>query len=138
MKKKTIYINLKVISIVLVVIGIIYLIAGITILNLWEYIYAEEWGGVMLGEGIFFIFTACGLIIKQMLPEKKFIICLILGYITSLLGVIVTLIIKLINKNKGKKESTNKYDELEKLQKLKEQGVLTEEEFQAEKEKLLK
>lgn len=134
-KKKTVKVNLKKVSIILFVIGIIYVIAGITITELWEYIQAYEWGIVMLVEGIVFIGTACGLIIKQLLPEKKFIICMVIGYLTVIIGVIAAAIIKSINKNK--EYSGDKYQNLERLQKLKEQGVITEEEFNAEKKKIL-
>lgn len=135
MSKKTKKINLKIISVVLLVSGIIYLIAGITIAALWEYIQADEWGIVMLIEGIFFMWTACGLIIKQLLPQKKLITCLLIGYLTAFLGVIAALIIKHLNKKDS--SSLDKYDQLKKLQDLKDQGIITEEEFKAEKNKIL-
>lgn len=137
MNRKTINVNFKIVSTVLFVAGVIYLIAGITIAALWEYIQADEWGTVMIIEGIFFIWTACGLIIKQLLPEKKLLKCLLIGYLTSILGVAAVLIAKKVNK-KTEKNDENKYDTLAKLQKLKQQGVITEEEFNTEKAKILK
>lgn len=136
MAKKIINVNLKIVSTVLFVAGIIYIIAGSTIAALWEYIQADEWGIVMIVEGVFFTWTACGLIIKQLLPEKKLITCLIIGYLTAVIGVIVSLIIKLVNKNK-KEYKSDKYENLARLQKLKEQGVINEEEFETEKKKIL-
>ena len=53
----------------------------------------------------------------------------------GIIGVIAAAIIKSINKNK--EYSGDKYQNLERLQKLKEQGVITEEEFNAEKKKIL-
>lgn len=91
----------------------------------------------MLVEGVVFTWTACGLIIKQLLPEKKLITCLVIGYLTAVIGVIVALIVKLANK-KTKEYKGDKYENLARLQKLKEQGVLTEEEFEKEKQKILK
>lgn len=135
MNKKTIKVNLKIISVVLLVSGIIYLIAGITIAALWEYIQADEWGIVMLFEGLFFIWTACGLIIKLLLPDKKLITCLVIGYLTAFLGVLVAFIMKQVNKKDH--SSSDKYDQLKKLQELKEQGIITEEEFNTEKNKIL-
>lgn len=136
MAKKIINVNLKIVSTVLFVAGIIYIIAGSTIAALWEYIQADEWGIVMIVEGVFFTWTACGLIIKQLLPEKKLITCLIIGYLTAVIGVIVALIIKLVNKNQ-KEYKSDKYENLARLQKLKEQGVINEEEFETEKKKIL-
>ncbi len=136
MAKKIINVNLKIVSTVLFVAGIIYIIAGSTIAALWEYIQADEWGIVMIVEGVFFTWTACGLIIKQLLPEKKLITCLIIGYLTAVIGVIVALIIKLVNKNQ-KEYKSDKYENLARLQKLKEQGVISEEEFETEKKKIL-
>ncbi len=130
------YVNLKIISIVLIVTGIVYIIAGSTIAALWEYIQADGWGVVMLIEGIFYFLTACGLILKQLLPEKKLIICLLIGYLTTIIGIIVTLIFKSVNKNKTEYRG-DKYENLEKLKKLKDEGVITEEEFNTEKKKIL-
>lgn len=135
MNKKTKKVNLNITSVVLLVSGIVYLIAGITIAKLWEYIQADEWGVVMLCEGIFFIWTACGLIIKQLLPQKKLVACLIIGYLTAFFGILAAFIIKKVNNKES--SSSDKYDQLEKLQELKNQGIITEEEFITEKNKIL-
>ena len=66
------------------------------------------------------------------------------GFLLGFIGLIVVGVLP--NQNKEQQEfkntadtiSSNKYDDLERLQKLKESGVLTEEEFNAEKQKLLK
>lgn len=60
----------------------------------------------------------------------------------TLLGWVGCLIWALLDKTEGevaesKYESTNKYDDLEKLQKLKDNGTITEAEFELEKAKIL-
>lgn len=136
MSKKIIEINLKKISIVLFVIGVIYLILGITISTLWEYFEADEWGIVMIVEGVIFNMLASASMIKHLLPPKNVFICLLIGCLTAYIGVILAVIIKKSN-NKKEVNKDDKYENLEKLQKLKEQGTITQEEFEIEKKKIL-
>lgn len=127
-------INLKIVSIISLIVGTLYIIIGGLIL--WN-IYLEDWGIVMAIEGIVFNAIGFSLLIKKILPDKKILHCFILGAITGILGVIGALCIryKLFPKKKYK---SNKYEDLARLQKLKEQGVITETEFEVEKSKLLK
>lgn len=132
MSKKIVKINLKKISVILFIIGIIYLILGVTISELWQYFEADEWGIVMIVEGIIFNMLASALMIKYLLPKKNIFICLLIGCLTAYIGIIVAAIISKKETNKD-----DKYDNLEKLQKLKEQGTITQDEFEAEKKKIL-
>ena len=65
------------------------------------------------------------------------------GFLLGFIGIIVVGVLPNQNKeqdfiNTADTTSSNKYDDLERLQKLKESGVLTEAEFNSEKQKLLK
>ena len=66
------------------------------------------------------------------------------GFLLGFIGLFVIGVLPNQNKehqnftNTEENTSTNKYDDLERLQKLKQSGALTEEEFNAEKQKLLK
>ena len=95
--------------------------------------------------GPFFIapgfWVVCGYITYKLLPNKKgsFAIGLILGII----GVIIALCIRLgsgaANNEKGAvQNNANKYEDLQKIAELKEKGIITEQEFEEEKAKLLK
>lgn len=59
----------------------------------------------------------------------------LIGWLLGILGLIVMLVLPGDTQNSGK---SNKYEDLAKLQKLKEDGTITEAEFEAEKQKLLK
>lgn len=65
------------------------------------------------------------------------------GFLLGFIGIIVVGVLPNQNKeqdfiNTADTTSSNKYDDLERLQKLKKSGVLTEAEFNSEKQKLLK
>ena len=65
------------------------------------------------------------------------------GFLLGFIGIIVVGVLPNQNKeqdfiNTADTTSSNKYDDLERIQKLKESGVLTEAEFNSEKQKLLK
>lgn len=128
MKKDTITINLIVFGIIALVIGILYIFAGI---YLWD-VYLEEWGIVMTVEGAIFELISFGLFTKHILPNKKG--SFFYGLLLAIIGVIIAICIKNRENNTYK---TNKYEDLEKLQKLKEQGTITNEEFENEKSKIL-
>lgn len=59
----------------------------------------------------------------------------ILGFIFSVFGIIMILCIKGDEKRKGE---FSKYEKLEKLQRLKEKGIITESQFEEERKILLK
>ena len=63
------------------------------------------------------------------------------GYFLGILGFIIVYMMpdnNIKTENQTIQDNSNKYENLEKLFKLKEAGILTEEEFKIEKEKLLK
>ena len=60
------------------------------------------------------------------------------GYFLGLIGFIVMCVLKGDDVEIQKENTGNKYDDLEKLMKLKEQGAITEEEFIKEKNRILK
>ena len=62
--------------------------------------------------------------------------CFLYGFLLGIIGLIIVCCLK--DKNPGKNIYINKYDDIEKITKLKEAGVITQEEFEPEKEKLLK
>lgn len=116
--------------IAITVIGFVILIIGASLL------FYGEFALIILIAGYIVSAIGCGLITKYMLPDntKAFV----LGLVLSIFGIIIAFFMKpkkvvVMNSN-----SSNKYEDLEKLQKLKEQGIITEAEFLAEKEKLLK
>lgn len=132
--KKTIKINLILLAVISILLGVAYMIIGIISDNNY-FLYVYEWGTVMTVFGVGFIWIGTGLITKNLLKDSKG--SFFLGFFLSVIGIIIAVIIRLIN-NTSSKSTTSKYDELEKLQKLKEEGILTIEEFEKEKEKLLK
>lgn len=60
------------------------------------------------------------------------------GYFLGLIGFIVVCVLKGEETEIQKENNSNKYEDLERLQKLKESGTITEVEFEIEKAKLLK
>lgn len=61
------------------------------------------------------------------------------GYFLGIIGFIVVCVLPGEDKEEGKQQSnSNKYEDIAKLQKLREQGAITEAEFEVEKAKLLK
>lgn len=128
MKKNTIKVNLLICGIVALVVGILYIFIG---MYLWD-IYLDSWDMVMVVMGVIFECTSFGLFTKHLLPNKKgaFFYGLVLGIIAVIIAVII--------KNKKDTYKGNKYEDLERLNKLKENGAITEEEFEVEKAKILK
>ena len=60
--------------------------------------------------------------------------CFLWGFLLRFIGFIVVLVMCLTNG----RENENKYEQLEKLSKLKNSGAISEEEFETEKRKILK
>ena len=129
-KQKFINIRLNIWAIILLILGLLYIFIGA---YLWE-VFLEDWAIVMIVEGVILELLSFGLFSKHILPNKKssFFYGLLLGVI----GIIIVACIK-NSENKKKVYSGNKYEELEKLQKLKENGTITDAEFEIEKSKLL-
>lgn len=128
MKKNTIKVNLMIFGIISLVVGILYIFIG---MYLWD-TYLDNWDIVMVVVGVIFECISFGLFTKHLLPNKKgsFFYGLVLGII----GIIIAVCIK----NKKDTYKGNKYEDLERLNKLKENGAITKEEFEIEKAKILK
>ena len=130
--KNEIFINIRlnIWAIISLILGLLYIFIGA---YLWE-VFLEDWAIVMIVEGVILELLSFGLFSKHILPNKKssFFYGLLLGVI----GIIIVACIK-NSENKKKVYSGNKYEELEKLQKLKENGTITDAEFEIEKSKLL-
>ena len=60
------------------------------------------------------------------------------GYCLGIIGFIVVCVLPSNNQEQQKSIVNNRYEDLEKLQRLKEAGILTDEEFKVEKQKLLR
>lgn len=128
--EKFINIRLNIWAIISLILGLLYIFIGA---YLWE-VFLEDWAIVMIVEGVILELLSFGLFSKHILPNKKssFFYGLLLGVI----GIIIVACIK-NSENKKKVYSGNKYEDLEKLQKLKENGTITDAEFEVEKSKLL-
>lgn len=97
--------------------------------------------GIVIGICSNFFIAICsvssiifGIVCKRIGTEKGLDYGYIVGWFLGIIGLIIMLIIS------GEKEdniSVNKYDNLKKIQELKEKGIITEEEFEKEKDKLL-
>ena len=88
-------------------------------------------GEVLIGIGIW---TLCGYITKIILPNNNRAFAI--GFVLGIIGVIIAIIIK-FNQNNSKLD-TSIYDALEKIKQLKDNGTITESEFEIEKNKILK
>ncbi len=96
-------------------------------------------GDIALGILIFLIYTIIFAYLSRLVGIKKGIES---GYIWGLcLGVIGFIVVCALKEetavNSANITKNNKYDEIEKLQNLKIKGILTDEEFEKEKQKLL-
>lgn len=97
------------------------------------------WGDIALGVLIFLIYAILFAYLSKLVGIKKGIES---GYIWGLcLGVIGFIVVCALREEPTGDSSNitrnNKYDEIEKLQNLKIKGILTDEEFEKEKQKLL-
>ena len=120
--------NSLTVAITIAVIGFIILIVSACLL-----FYGEFWL-IILILGYVVSAVGCGKITKCLLPDMKR--SFELGLVLSIFGVIIALFMK--PKKVVVTNSSNKYEDLDRLQKLKDNGTITEEEFNAEKQKLLR
>lgn len=121
---------------ILLIIGILTTIVGIImILGIKEidFLGISIWinthfGGIIAPIGIGLI---CGYVTNKILPDKKgtFLLGLLLGIIGIIIAVCINIIDKPIN---------NKYNDLQKLEELRQNGTITETEFKVEKDKILR
>lgn len=122
---------------ILLGLGVIVLIVGILApFQLIEFLGFELWFDpnlsmicLPLGGGLIF-----GYITRKILPHNTKAYWL--GFCLGIIGLIIALCIKPkvnINNNRD-----NKYEEIQKLAELKQNGILTEAEFETEKSKILK
>ena len=81
------------------------------------------------------IWIACGFLCEYLGNLKGQKGCFLYGLLLGVIGVIIVLCLK---DKSGEIAPANKYDELAKLQQLKENGIITDAEFEIEKAKLLK
>ncbi len=115
-------------GITVAVIGFIILIVSWCLL-----FYGEFWLAILI-LGYVISAIGCGMITKYILPDNKR--AFELGLVLSIFGVLIAILMK--PKKVVVTNSSNKYEDLERLQKLKEQGIITNAEFEIEKSKLLK
>lgn len=121
---------------ILLGLGVISIILGILAqFQLIEIFGIEIWFdsnltyiGIPLGVGLI-----CGYITRKILNNNKN--SYLWGLFLGVIGIIVALCIKPKNNTSN---NSNKYEELQKLAELKQNGILTEEEFKQQKEKILK
>lgn len=76
--------------------------------------------------------------LKRKHPQRFPIGCLNIFLGWTFLGWVVCLVWSLSNTKTEVQNTSNKYEDLERLQKLKENGTISEEEFETEKQKILK
>lgn len=115
----SIYEIILIVSIVTIILGIIFTFQ------------TKGPGEILIGIGIW---TSCGYITKKILPNNKRAFAI--GFVLEIIGIVVAIIIK-YNQNNSKVD-TSIYDALEKIKQLKDNGTITESEFEIEKNKLLK
>lgn len=94
------------------------------------------WGDIALGILFFLIYTIIFAYLSRLVGIKKGIENgYIWGLCLGIIGFIVVCVLK--EETTANITKNNKYDEIEKLQNLKIKGILTDEEFEKEKQKLL-
>lgn len=87
---------------------------------------------------IIILWTACGFLCEYLGKLKGQKGCFLYGFLLGIIGVIIVLCLKDKSGEVKENNTFSKYDELGKLQKLKESGAITDSEFEVEKQKLLK
>lgn len=137
-KKKIITKANLLITVIITVIVLIKFFELLYLDNLYGYISAYPWADIALVMLLIYLYSIMFAYLSRLIGIKKGIdngyawgLCL------GLLGFIVVCALKEVeNANKDELE-INRYDELQKLQNLKEKGILTTDEFDNEKKKLL-
>ena len=87
---------------------------------------------------IIFVAACFGFICEYLGKAKGQKGCFLYGALLGIFGIIIVLCLKDKTKEIQEVEYTNKYEQLAKLQNLKENGTITEVEFEMEKAKLLR
>lgn len=121
---------------ILFVIGIILIILGILATSHKSYFFgipiwwlsSRLWVLAILGVSL-----VCGYITHKILPDKKSIAFLI-GVLLGVIGIIISICIK----PKKPINNINKYETLQRFSELKQNGTITDAEFEIEKSKILK
>lgn len=113
----------------------VFLVKFLEMLYLSYYDYIHVWDICALVILIFLIYTIIFAYLSRVVAIRKGIEN---GYIWGLcLGIIGFIVVCALTEEKKSTNTTNKYEEIEKLQRLKEKGILTTDEFEIEKQKLL-
>lgn len=130
-----IYEILLIIGIILFILGTITFI-GIDEINIFGHlIYIDQILGIfLLPIGLFVI---CGYVTHKILPKQKW--SFMVGFFLGILGVIIATCVALKAGSDNYNSSiNNKYEDLQRIEKLKRNGTLTEKEYNTEKEKILR
>lgn len=91
---------------------------------------------------VIIVWLICGFICEYLGNLKGQKGCFLYGLLLGIIGVIIVLCLKDksgdIEANNNENKYENKYENLERLQQLKQSGAITEEEFEMEKQKILR
>lgn len=87
---------------------------------------------------IIIIWIICGFVCEYLGKQKGQTGCFLYGFLLGILGIIIVACLKDKSGKIIENEQFNKYDELQKLQELKNTGTITDAEFETEKQKLLR
>ncbi len=91
---------------------------------------------------VLIVWLICGFICEYMGKNKGQKGCFWYGFLLGIIGIIIVACLKdksgEIQNETNTSVNTNKYEQLEKLQQLKNNGTITDAEFEVEKAKLLK
>lgn len=84
------------------------------------------------------IWVGCGFLCEYLGKQKGQNGCFLYGFLLGIIGLIIVACLKDKSGEVETNSSSNKYEDLAKLQELKESGAITEIEFEIEKQKLLR
>ena len=120
------------IGIIVTIIGIIAPMQKVDVLGitLW---FDPNLSMILLPIGIGLI---CGYITKKILPNQKGAYWI--GFFLGFIGLIIAICIKPSKNTNKNNSSNNKYEDLQKLEELKQNGTITEAKFEIQKSKILK
>ena len=99
-------------------------------------IYIAYFLGFLLGLFIYFLPTYIASKRKHSNKASIILVNILLGW--TFIGWVVAIVWAVSSQNSNIIQNTNKYDDLEKLHKLKNEGIISEKEFEKEKNKLIK